>query len=171
MKYESAEYLHKVYKAVIMAWDAPEHQAAPLFAAPVFPNVKLYVMNVFIEIMTGLLTPGGYTSQQMEYPSMHAPAEDPNRIVKRGCGAFLMAVNIAYLMPLNLFKQRVDQWIQNIKATKPQKGFEGVTLPGENAFRCERERLKNGIPVQPEYWEGIKNMGAEAGIDIESLRD
>ena len=26
MKYESAEYLHKVYKTVIMAWGAPEHQ-------------------------------------------------------------------------------------------------------------------------------------------------
>jgi len=149
----------------------PEHRAAPLLAAPVFPNVKLYVMNVFIEIMTGLLTPGGYTSPQMEYPSMHALAADPDRLVKRGGGAFLMVVNIADLMPLDLFKQRVDEWVRTLKETKLQKGFDEITLPGENALRSERQRRLNGVPVQQKYWQGIKQMGAEVGVDIEALRD
>ena len=149
----------------------PEHRAAPLLAAPVFPNVKLYVMNVFIEIMTGLLTPGGHTSPQMEYPSMHALEADPERQVKRGGGAFLLVVNVADLMPLDLFKQRVDSWVQNLKSSKLQKGFEEITLPGEHALRTEKERRLNGIPIQEKYWEGLKKMGAEVGVDIEALRD
>lgn len=148
----------------------PEHRAAPLLAAPVFPNVKLYVLNVFLEIMTGLLTPGGYTSPQMEYPSMHALNAEPERKVKRGGGAFLMVINIADLMPIDVFKQRVDEWVRTIKGTKLQQGFDEVTLPGEAALRAERDRRENGVPVQPQYWEGIKKMGAEVGIDVEALR-
>jgi LDH2 family malate/lactate/ureidoglycolate dehydrogenase len=149
----------------------PEHRAAPLLAAPVFPNVKLYVMNVFLEIMTGLLTPGGVTSPQMEYPSMHALAADADRKLKRGGGAFLMVVNIADLMPVALFKSQVDQWIRTLKATKLQKGFEEITLPGEHALRAEIKRRKHGIPVQPQYWTGIQAMASEVGIDLEALRD
>ena len=149
----------------------PEHRAAPLLAAPVFPNVKLYVLNVFLEIMTGLLTPGGFTSPQMEYPSMHALNADPGRKVKRGGGAFLMVINIADLMPVDLFKQRVDEWAGTIKATRPQKGFDEVTLPGEAALRAEKDRRANGVPVRPQYWEGIRKMAEEVGIDVDTLRD
>ena len=102
---------------------------------------------------------------------MHALAADPDRLVKRGGGAFLMVVNIADLMPLDLFKQRVDEWVRTLKETKLQKGFDEITLPGENALRSERERRLNGVPVQQKYWQGIKQMGAEVGIDIEALRE
>ncbi|MGI9289206.1 MAG: Ldh family oxidoreductase [Pseudomonadales bacterium] len=148
----------------------PEHRAAPLLAAPVFPHVKLYVLNVFLEMMTGLLTPGGYTSPQMEYPSMHVLADNPDIQVKRGGGAFLMAINVADLMPMQEFKAKVDEWIRTIKNTKPQKGFDEVLLPGEMALREEQRRLKDGIPIQPQYWEGIKTMAADVGIDVEALR-
>ncbi len=148
----------------------PEHRAAPMLAAPVFPNVKLYVMNVFLEMMTGLLTPGGFTSPQMEYPSMHILEEDPEVQVKRGGGAFIMVINIADLMPVADFKAKVDEWVRTIKASKLQKGFEEVLLPGERAWHEEQKRLKHGIPVQANYWQGIKDMAAEVGVDIEALR-
>lgn len=148
----------------------PEHRAAPLTGAPVFPNVKLYVINVFLEMMTGLLTPGGYTSPQLEYPSMHVLEADPDLKVKRGGGAFLMAINIADLMPVALFKSRVDEWVRTIKDTKLQKGFEEILLPGETALREEKRRLKEGVPIQEQYWDGIKAMALEVGVDVESLR-
>ena len=148
----------------------PEHRSAPLLGAPVFPNVKLYVLNVFLEIMTGILTPGGFTSPEMQYPSMHTLAKDPNTPVKRGGGAFVMAINIADLMPLPVFKAKVDQWAKTIKDTKLQKGFDEITLPGERALREERERRANGVPIQPQYWAGMLKMAAEVGVDIDSLR-
>lgn len=149
----------------------PEHRAAPLLAAPAFPNVKLYVMNVFLEIMTGLLTPGGYTSPQMEYPSMHVLNDNPDIQVKRGGGAFLMAINIADLMPVEAFKSKVDEWVSTIKDGKLQKGFDEITIPGEHALREEQIRLRDGIPIQENYWDGIRAMAAEVGVDVEALRD
>jgi LDH2 family malate/lactate/ureidoglycolate dehydrogenase len=148
----------------------PEHRSAPLLGAPVFPNVKLYVLNVFLEIMTGILTPGGFTSPEMQYPSMHTLAKDPNTPVKRGGGAFVMAINIADLMPLPVFKAKVDQWAKTIKDTKLQKGFDEITLPGERALREEKERRANGVPIQPQYWAGMLKMAAEVGVDIDALR-
>lgn len=146
----------------------PEHRAAPLRGAPVFPNVKLYVMNVFLELITGILTPGGFTSPQMEYPSMNYVDKGIN--VKRGGGAFIMVVNIADLMPVDIFKAKVDEWAGTIKASKLQKGFDEVMIPGENALREKEKRLREGIPVHEEYLAGLKNMAVYVGIDIETLR-
>lgn len=148
----------------------PEHRAAPLLAAPAFPNVKLYVMNVFLEIMTGLLTPGGVTCPQMEYPSMHVLEANPDIQVKRGGGAFLMVVNIADLMPIETFKAKVDEWTRTIKDGKLQQGFDEILLPGETALREEKDRLERGVPIQENYWQGICDMANELDIDLEALR-
>jgi LDH2 family malate/lactate/ureidoglycolate dehydrogenase len=148
----------------------PEHRAAPMSAAPAFPNVKLYVMNVFIEIMTGILTPGGATSPQMEYPGMEVLKKDPGKQVTRGGGAFLMVVNIANLMPLDSFKAKVDEWVCTLKQGKLQKGFDEILLPGEMALREEQNRLSHGVPIQEHYWNGICKMGDELNIDLEALR-
>lgn len=148
----------------------PEHRAAPMSAAPAFPNVKLYVMNVFIEIMTGILTPGGATSPQMEYPGMEVLKEHPGKQVTRGGGAFLMVVNIANLMPLDSFKAKVDEWVCTLKHSKLQKGFDEILLPGEMALREEQNRLSHGVPIQEHYWNGICKMADELNIDLEALR-
>ena len=79
-------------------------------------------------------------------------------------------INIADLMPVDVFKSKVDEWVRTIKNGKLQKGFDEILLPGERAWRERQKRLKDGIPVQPGYWQGIKNMAAEAGVDIEALR-
>lgn len=148
----------------------PEHRAAPLLAAPVFPHVKLYVLNVFLEMMTGLLTPGGFTSPQLEYPSMHILENNPGIQVKRGGGAFIMVINVADLMPVTEFKSKVDEWIRTVKNTKLQQGFDEILLPGERAFREEAKRLKQGVPVQSNYWNGIVAMAEEVGVNVDDLR-
>lgn len=148
----------------------PEHRAAPLLAAPAFPNVKMYVMNVFIEIITGLLTPGGFTCPQMEYPAMHVLDANPDKQIKRGGGAFMMVINVADLMPIEMFKAKVDEWTDTIKGGKLQKGFDEILIPGENALREEQDRLKNGVPIQEHFWKGICDMANELNIDIEALR-
>ena len=148
----------------------PEHRAAPMSAAPVFPNVKLYVMNVFLEIITGILTPGGSTCPQMEYPGMEVLEENPGKQLTRGGGAFLMVINIADLMPIDSFKAKVDEWVCTLKQGKLQKGFDEILLPGEMAQREEQDRLENGVPIQEHYWNGICEMAKELNIDLESLR-
>ena len=47
----------------------PEHRASRIRAAGVFVDLRLYCLNVFGELMTGLLTPGGWTTNQQEYPT------------------------------------------------------------------------------------------------------
>ena len=101
---------------------------------------------------------------------MHILEQQPGLQVKRGGGAFIMVINIADLMPVDIFKSKVDEWVRTIKNGKLQKGFDEILLPGERAWRERQKRLQDGIPVQPSYWQGIKNMAAEAGVDIESLR-
>lgn len=146
----------------------PEKRYAPLRGAPVFPHIKLYVLNVLTEILTGLLTPGGYTSEQLEYPSMDHVGRGEE--VKRGGGAFLMAINVANLMPIEDFKANVDRWIQAIKSTPLQAGVDEILLPGERALREEEKRLRDGIPVQEHHWTELTAMARDVGVDIEALR-
>ena len=74
-------------------------------------------------------------------------------------------------MQMSVFRSKVDEWANTIKNTKLQQGFDEITLPGENALRHEAERRLNGVPIQPQYWEGLNKMASEVGVDIAALRD
>ncbi len=141
-------------------------RTTPIRGATVFPDHKLFLLNIFAEIMTGLLTPGGMTSNQLQYPTsdyVEAGVE-----VNRGGGGWCMAVNIADLMPVEGFKAKVDTWIRAIKASRLLAGVEEIRMPGEKALGLEERRLIDGVPLREEHWEHLVRMAGELGVDVEA---
>lgn len=146
----------------------PNARSCGCTAATVFPEPKLYLINILFEILTGLLTPGGFASHLNEYPTQEYLGK--GKEIKRGGGAFLMAINPAKLMGIDEFKAKVDEWVHTLKSSKTQAGVAEVFLPGERAQAKNQQRLKEGVPVNEGLWQHVVKMAEEVGVDLEALR-
>ena len=147
--------------------DDENSRITPMRAATVFPDHKLYAMNIFAEIITGLLTPGGFTSDQLQYPTKDYVEKGVE--VNRGGGGYCMAVNVADLMLVDAFKKRVDTWIRTIKGSRLAQDADQILIPGERSLREEARRLEEGIPLLDEHWTHLVRMAAEVGVDVAAL--
>ena len=148
--------------------DDPSSRLTPVRAATLFPDHKIYGFNVFAEIMTALLTPGGLTADQLQYPTLDYVERGIR--VNRGGGGYVTVVDPSRLMPIELFKSRVDTWIRTIKGSRLVKGAEEILLPGERAQRNEKRCLTDGVELRDEHWENLVQIAAELEIDIQALR-
>jgi len=149
--------------------DDPMHRSSGVRVATVFPDPKLYVVNILSELLTGLLTPGGWTSEQHEYPSRDY-AESGIRL-KRGGGGFIMVIDPSQLMEMSEFRKRVDAWVNVIKSGGLQAGFTEILIPGERALREEKKRLEEGVPILPDQWQQLERMADRVGVNIDEIRE
>lgn len=138
-----------------------------VFAPIVFHSPKLYGFNIFTEILTGILTPAGRTSPELQ--SALREYGDGSKSTSVG-GVFLMAINVADLMPIDEFKTRVDNYVRSIKNSKLAPGVDEIFLPGERSLvRAERARI-DGVEFLEEAWERLRENALKVGVDVEELR-
>ena len=145
----------------------PSVRSCGCTAATVFADAKLYLVNILFEILTGLLTPNGFATHMNDYPTQEHLGK--GKEIKRGGGAFLMAIDPSKLMEVGVFKARVDQWISTIKSSKLQSGIVEILLPGERAQREQDKRLKKGVPIDEALWQHVVTMATEVGLDVDAL--
>jgi uncharacterized oxidoreductase len=58
----------------------------------------------------------------------------------------------------------VTDFARYLKDTPPAAGFDEIYYPGEIEFRKERDRRKNGIPIEDATWGMLKKLAGEYGI-------
>ena len=56
-------------------------------------------------------------------------------------------IDVSRFIPIELFKQRMDQMINDIKSSPKAVGVEEIFLPGEIEFAKEAVRLEKGIEL------------------------
>jgi LDH2 family malate/lactate/ureidoglycolate dehydrogenase len=111
---------------------------------------------LIIELFSGLLA-GTNTSNQNDYePTGERPWNE---------GMFLMAIDVGKLQPVKNFKASADRFIRALGSVEPADGFERVIVPGEIEARNEEQRIKEGVPIRDEDWQGVMNVAAKLGID------
>jgi LDH2 family malate/lactate/ureidoglycolate dehydrogenase len=71
-------------------------------------------------------------------------------------------------MPLEEFKNRVNQLIDEIKGCKKLSETSEIFLPGEFEFRTEQKRREEGIPIYGENWKELENLASEFNINLTS---
>jgi 3-dehydro-L-gulonate 2-dehydrogenase len=54
-----------------------------------------------------------------------------------------------------------DAAIEDLRATVPADGFEELRYPGERALQCREESNRLGVPVDPDTWEKIGELGLD----------
>ena len=116
---------------------------------------KGYGLSLMTDIMTGLLSGGGFGL---------APYSDPAR---QHVSHTFTAIDIAWFMPLETFRERMRLLTTTIKSSKLRPGFTEVLVPGELEHRRELEKRRNGVPLDHAVYDDLVALGQ--GLKIATL--
>ena len=122
-----------------------------------FGGYKGYGLSLLIDVLTGVLSGGGFSSH---VKSLYTQIESPSQVAH-----ICAALRVEAFMPLAEFEQRMDAIIQLMHACPPAPGVERIFVPGEIEFETEQKRRREGIPLNAELTEELRRLGAELAIN------
>ena len=88
--------------------------------------------------------------------------------VERGAmdGAYLQAIDVAALTPLESYQEGVRAFLDGIRRTPPAPGFDAVLVPGDFEHRSRTERLVHGIEVPAAIYRQIEECAAKLDVGL-----
>jgi len=92
---------------------------------------------------------------------MYGDMESP-----RGLGHFLSVWDIERFVPLDEFRRRMGEMIDELHRLPPAAGFERVLYPGEVEFFTREKREREGIPIEPGLYAELLELGRSSGVEL-----
>lgn len=122
-----------------------------------FGGVKGFCLGLMVEILSGLIT-GAAISHEVGsvYKNIGQFANT---------GYFFLAVDIAKIMPLDVYYERMDTLIAFIKAAEPLDETAEILLPGEQRWRYYEQHQREGIALAPETLTTLNKLAQTWGVD------
>lgn len=141
----------------------PTREAQTALEGSVLPfgGPKGYAVSLMIDIMSGVLTGGGFG------PRVNSPYDNFDE--PQNVGAFFQLIDIGQFIPIPEFKARIDQMINEIKSVRKAQGVEEIFVPGEIEDRMEQRRLTSGIPLGAESVAELGEVGKACGVDLDDF--
>jgi LDH2 family malate/lactate/ureidoglycolate dehydrogenase len=121
-----------------------------------FGGYKGYALSLFIDILTGVLSGGGFSSH---VKTLYTQIETPSQVAHT-CAA----IRISAFMPLAAFRKRTDEIIGFMHACPTAPGVERIFVPGEIEHETQQRRQAEGIPINDALREELKTLGAELKV-------
>jgi LDH2 family malate/lactate/ureidoglycolate dehydrogenase len=134
----------------------PATNPAELFAMLPFGGAKGYCLGLLVEILAGVIT-GSLMSFQIPYKP-----EKTQRVTR--IGHVFLAIDIATLLPLPEYYERMAMLVTAIKDSPLQPGVSEVLIPGEARWRSYLKQIKEGILLDSETIESLESLAAERKI-------
>lgn len=85
---------------------------------------------------------------------------------QEGVGQFLMAIRIDQFMDVAVFKQSMSAMIRCINDAPTAAGFDKVQVAGQPEAETMKQRLAQGVPVEPSTLRDLKTLAEETGISL-----
>jgi len=120
---------------------------------------KGYGLAMLTDVMTGVLAGGGFGLVPYSNPA------------KQDVSHLMIALDIAWFMPLEEFKSRMDSFINDIKSAKLRPGFEEILVPGEIDYRREIDYRQNGARLDSVIFDQLKELADKLQIDFPFERE
>lgn len=114
-------------------------------------------LGMLVEILCGVLG-GGAMSTQLG--GLHSTSR---RMCSSHC---FVAIDITRLMPVTEFQNRMEFLIAEVKSAQPAREYEEVLVAGDPEWRMERQRLREGIPLDHSVWKRLMELAQELGIPL-----
>ena len=121
-----------------------------------FGKYKGYGISLIVNILSGLLSGGAIST---EIADMYTDLKSPHDVCH-----LMGALDIVRFVPLDEFKQRMDDLIRKMRGSKKADGVERIYVPGEKEFLEEEKRQKEGIPLPEAQIAEFKKMAQELGL-------
>lgn len=115
---------------------------------------KGYGLSLMTDVMTGVLSGGGFGMM---------PYSDPSR---QDVSHSFTAIDIEWFMPLAEFRRRMAAFSAMVKSSRLRPGFTEVLLPGELEHRRETEKRRSGVPLVSGVYTELVAMGQELKLDV-----
>jgi uncharacterized oxidoreductase len=84
-----------------------------------------------------------------------------------GNGLCFLVIDPASFVPIERFKELVDETVAYMKSSPPAPGFAEVLVPGELEFRTLRRRQAEGVPVDPVTWRALQDHARRLKVNLE----
>lgn len=126
-----------------------------------FAGAKGSAIAILVDMLAGVLSGAAYSKL---VNNLYADFENA-----QNNGQFTMAVDVTSFMPKDAFIERVDNFIQLMKATALADGVDEILMPGEPELRCEQKFSKTGIPLPANVIDDIRAVADGCGVDMPAL--
>lgn len=120
---------------------------------------KGYGLAMITDVITGVISGGGFGL---------APYSDP---AKQDVSHTFIAIDIEWFMSVDVFKARMDDFIQQIKSAKLRPGFSEVLIPGELDHRREQEYRKNGAQLDADVFDELSRLAQDLSVPFPFKRE
>lgn len=124
---------------------------------------KGFCLGAWVDIFSAVLSGANYGPWVPPFVSFLAPPSDP---VGDGIGHFFGAMRVDAFRPTKDFKQHMDNWITRFRAAKTIEGQDHLIIPGDPERESEKERRKNGIPLNDKVVEDLKELGKKFALSF-----
>ncbi len=124
---------------------------------------KGYALGAIIDILTGVVSGanfGPFVPPNLAFLPM------PEVQVGKGMGHFFGAMRIDAFQTADIFKSRMDKWIDTFRKAKPIKGKQ-VLIPGDIEREAEERIGKEGIHILPSIVKELKEIADKLKVDFE----
>lgn len=120
---------------------------------------KGYGLAMLTDVLTGVISGGGFGL---------IPYSNP---MKLDVSHTFIAFDIAWFMPVEEFKQRMDDFIAQVKAAKRRPGVDEILVPGELEYRREQAFRRDGAKLDAQVFDRLKELAGELRIDFPFERE
>lgn len=122
-----------------------------------FGGYKGYGLSLFIDILTGVLCGGGFSTH---VKSLYQKIAEPSEVAQS-----FAAIRIDGFMRLEEFRQRVDEIIDLMHSCPKAPGADRIYVPGEIERETEQRRRQEGIPLNATLRDELMALGRELGVE------
>ncbi|GAB4340039.1 MAG: Ldh family oxidoreductase [Calditrichia bacterium] len=127
-----------------------------------FEGHKGYCIALMVEILSGVLTGAGMTTQTH---SMFNDFDHPGNL-----GQFYLALDISKFIHLPDFYERIQILVNQIKQADPLDPQKPVKIPGEGRWRAWRRHLENGFRFDEDIKTELELLSEEYGVELPKFK-
>ncbi|MCO6452768.1 MAG: Ldh family oxidoreductase [Caldilineales bacterium] len=122
---------------------------------------KGYGLALFVEVLSAVLSGAAITKD------VHSWVMHPDKPGNQGYGFLVIAVE--QIMPLAIFKERMDGLIREIRSAPKAKGVDRIYLPGEIEQEKRDIAMIEGIVLPPDVVVSLRGLAEDVGLDADTL--
>lgn len=143
--------------------DIYEGGLLPLGSTREMGGHKGYALSAMVDILCCVLSGANWGPFA---PPFALFEKAPEESVGKGIGHFFGAMEIDGFEDVDVFKKRIDHWIEVFRKTKPAAGKDAVLIPGDPEREAEKIRSKEGIPVIQAVVDDLKEVSHRTGVSF-----
>ncbi len=109
-----------------------------------------FALSLAVEVLSGILSGAGFSRP-------HPGPEEMN-------GMFILALDVAWFLPREQFREQVDRLTAYVKTARSAPGIGQVHIPGEGSRAEETRRRKEGITLNEQNWAKVAGVLRDLGL-------